>query len=168
MWEPERLRPTLTAKINIKRLLALKLIWVLELVWWRLSKWARVRRRVPEPWCVAAMMCRMVRRWMMRANVVMQQVTFGQGCTLVWRCWSFLVVASPCLCCVVPKLTAALTPEGWAPFAVGDRVALDGVHGQVSRVPGDAYATTDKVTFLADGRKRGRRVEARLLARVAP
>ena len=39
-------------------------------------------------------------------------------------------------------------------------------HGQVSRVPASGHGPTDKVTFLADGRKRGRRVEARLLERV--
>ena len=63
------------------------------------------------------------------------------------------------------KLTEALTPEGWEPFAVGDRVVFKDLHGQVSRVPGDSYGPTDKVTFLADGRRRGRRVEARLLER---
>ena len=63
------------------------------------------------------------------------------------------------------KLTEALTPAGWRPFAVGDRVLLDGVPGTVSRVPGDTYSAAEQVTFLAEGRKRGRRVEARLLQR---
>ena len=62
------------------------------------------------------------------------------------------------------ELTEASTPKGWTPFAVGDRVVLDGVAGTVSRVPGETYGATDPVTFLADGRKRGRRVEARLLS----
>ena len=64
------------------------------------------------------------------------------------------------------KLIEALTPEGWATFEVGDRVVFKGTHGQVSRVPAPDHGPTDKVTFLADGRKRGRRVEARLLERV--
>ncbi|MCB9686024.1 MAG: hypothetical protein H6738_24500 [Alphaproteobacteria bacterium] len=63
------------------------------------------------------------------------------------------------------KLTAALTTDGWEPFALGDRVVFNELPGQVSRVPSVAYAPTDRVTFLADGRKRGRRVEARLLTR---
>ena len=33
-------------------------------------------------------------------------------------------------------------------------------------MPAADHGPTDKVTFLADGRKRGRRVEARLLERV--
>lgn len=63
------------------------------------------------------------------------------------------------------KMTEALTPEGWEPFAVGDRVVFNELPGTVSRVPAGTYGPTDTVTFLADGRKRGRRVEARLLTR---
>jgi hypothetical protein len=63
------------------------------------------------------------------------------------------------------KLTEALTPDGWAPFEVVERVVFKGTH-RVSRVPATDHGPTDKVTFLADGRKRGRRVEARLLERV--
>lgn len=37
--------------------------------------------------------------------------------------------------------------------------------GKVSRVPSADYGPTDKVTFLAEGRRRGRRVEARFLKR---
>jgi len=62
------------------------------------------------------------------------------------------------------KLTEVLTPEGWEPFKVGDRVVFNELPGAVSRTPSGGYGPTDKVTFLADGRKRGRRVEARLLA----
>lgn len=65
------------------------------------------------------------------------------------------------------KLAQALTPEGWEPFAVGDRVVFNELPGTVSRVPPEPYGPTDEVTFLADGRKRGRRVEARLLTRDA-
>ncbi len=55
--------------------------------------------------------------------------------------------------------------QGWKAFEVGDRAVFKGLVGTVSRVPGGAYAPGDKVSFLADGRSRGRRVEARLLGR---
>ncbi len=58
-----------------------------------------------------------------------------------------------------------VVPDGWEPFEVGDRVVFKDLHGMVSRVPPRAYGPADKVTFLADGRKRGRRLEARLLVR---
>ena len=58
----------------------------------------------------------------------------------------------------------SLTPEGWVPFEEGDRVVFNELSGTVSRVPPTANGPTDKVTFLADGRRRGRRVETRLLA----
>ena len=64
------------------------------------------------------------------------------------------------------KLAEAPTPEGRAPSEVGDRVAFKAAHRQVSRVTATDYGPTNKVTFLADGRKPGRRVEARLRRRV--
>jgi len=63
----------------------------------------------------------------------------------------------------------SVVPEGWEPFEEGNRVVFKDLHGMVTRVPARAYGPADKVTFLADGRKRGRRLEARLLMReVAP
>ena len=63
----------------------------------------------------------------------------------------------------------SVVPDGWEPFEEGDRVVFKDLHGTVTRVPARAYGPADKVTFLADGRKRGRRLEARLLVReVAP
>ena len=61
------------------------------------------------------------------------------------------------------RATAAPAPTatpGWRPFAEGDRVVLDDVHGIVKRIPAKVYGPGDKVTFLADGNKRGRKVEA--------
>jgi len=63
------------------------------------------------------------------------------------------------------RLEEALTPPGWATFEVGDRASYEGVLGTVTRVPAPDHGPTDKVTFRADGRRRGRRLEARLLGR---
>lgn len=63
------------------------------------------------------------------------------------------------------RLDEAMTPPGWAPFEVGDRASYEGVVGTVTRTPASDHRPTDKVTFLADGRRRGRRLEARLLRR---
>ena len=64
-----------------------------------------------------------------------------------------------------PSPAPSVVPDGWEPFEEGDRVVFKELHGMVSRVPARAYGPADKVTFLADGRKRGRRLEARLLVR---
>ena len=65
------------------------------------------------------------------------------------------------------RLDESLTPSDWKPFAVGERVALGEVEGKVTKVPSATLGATDKVTFLAKGRKRGRRVEARKLRRLS-
>jgi len=62
-------------------------------------------------------------------------------------------------------ITPSLVPDSWKPFEVGDRVVFKDLHGMVKRVPAESYGPADKVTFLADGRRRGRRIEARLLER---
>ena len=64
-----------------------------------------------------------------------------------------------------PAEAPATTPTDWRPFAEGDRVVLDGVHGIVKRIPAKVYGPGDKVTFLADGNQRGRKVEAKRLQR---
>jgi len=56
-------------------------------------------------------------------------------------------------------------PDDWRPFDEGDRVVLDGVHGMVSRIPARVYGPDDKVTFLADGNRTGRRIAAKRLQR---
>ena len=80
---------------------------------------------------------------------------------------SLTAVAEPKKPRAVERKPAApvVAPDGWEPFAEGDRVVFQDLHGMVSRVPERAYGPADKVTFLADGRRRGRRLEARLLQR---